>query len=113
MSDRKTVVGDIFSFSGYDAYMITGFEGRERAFVEIQQGCNHRCTYCIVPYARGANRSVPEEKIMAQIALLLQQGDRKDAAARAEKSVEQANQRSVYHQHDFTSQEKKSHPLSV
>ena len=74
VSDRKTVVGDIFSFSGYDAYMITGFEGRERAFVEIQQGCNHRCTYCIVPYARGANRSVPEEKIMAQIALLLQQG---------------------------------------
>ena len=65
---------ELFSFSGYDAYMITGFEGRERAFVEIQQGCNHRCTYCIVPYARGANRSVPEEKIMAQIALLLQQG---------------------------------------
>lgn len=59
----QTVVGDIFSFSGYDAYMITGFEGRERAFVEIQQGCNHRCTYCIVPYARGANRSVPEEKL--------------------------------------------------
>jgi MiaB-like protein len=76
VSDRKTVVGDIFSFSGYDAYMITGFEGRERAFVEIQQGCNHRCTYCIVPYARGANRSVPEEKIMAQIALLLQQGSK-------------------------------------
>jgi len=74
ISDKKTVVGDIFSFSGYDAYMITGFEGRERAFVEIQQGCNHRCTYCIVPYARGANRSVPEEKIIAQIRLLLSQG---------------------------------------
>ena len=74
VSDRKTVVGDIFSFSGYDAYMITGFEGRERAFVEIQQGCNHRCTYCIVPYARGANRSVEKEKILAQIRVLLQQG---------------------------------------
>ena len=74
ISKDKTVVGDIFSFSGYDAYMITGFEGRERAFVEIQQGCNHRCTYCIIPYARGANRSVKEEKILEQIKVLLAQG---------------------------------------
>ena len=74
ISKDKTIVGDIFSFSGYDAYMITGFEGRERAFVEIQQGCNHRCTYCIIPYARGANRSVKEEKIIEQIRVLLSQG---------------------------------------
>jgi threonylcarbamoyladenosine tRNA methylthiotransferase MtaB len=70
----KTIVGDIFSFSGYDAYMITGFEGRHRAFVEVQQGCNHRCTYCIVPYARGANRSVAPEKIINQIKILLDKG---------------------------------------
>lgn len=74
ISKDKTIVGDIFSFSGYDAYMITGFEGRERAFVEIQQGCNHRCTYCIIPYARGKNRSVKEEKIIEQIKLLLEEG---------------------------------------
>ena len=74
ISKEKTIVGDIFSFSGYDAYMITSFEGRERAFVEIQQGCDHRCTYCIIPYARGANRSVPEEKIIQQIDVLLSQG---------------------------------------
>jgi threonylcarbamoyladenosine tRNA methylthiotransferase MtaB len=74
VSSDKTVVGDIFSFKGYDAYMITGFEGRERAFVEIQQGCNHRCTYCIVPYARGQNRSVKEEQILEQIRVLLEQG---------------------------------------
>ena len=74
VSKDKVVVGDIFSFSGYDAYMITGFEGRERAFVEIQQGCNHRCTYCIVPYARGANRSVKQEKIIEQIRMLLNEG---------------------------------------
>lgn len=70
----KTIVGDIFSFSGYDAYLITGFEGRERAFVEIQQGCNHRCTYCIIWQARGANRSVKEEKIIEQIRVLLSKG---------------------------------------
>ncbi len=74
VSEDRTVVGDIFSFKGYDAYMITGFEGRERAFVEIQQGCNHRCTYCIIPYARGANRSVKEEKILEQIGILLDKG---------------------------------------
>lgn len=71
---EKTIVGDIFDYDGYDRYLITGFEGRERAFVQIQQGCDHRCTYCIVPYARGNNRSVPEEDIMAQIAALLEQG---------------------------------------
>ncbi len=74
VSDKRKIVGDIFSFTGYDAYMITGFEGRERAFVEIQQGCSHRCTYCIVPYARGTNRSVEKEKILAQIRLLLEKG---------------------------------------
>ena len=74
ISKEKTIVGDIFSFSGYDAYMITSFEGRERAFVEIQQGCDHRCTYCIIPYARGANRSVSEDKIIEQIKVLLSQG---------------------------------------
>ncbi len=74
IAKEKTIVGDIFSFSGYDAYIITGFEGRERAFVEIQQGCNHRCTYCIIWQARGANRSVKEEKILEQIKLLLSQG---------------------------------------
>lgn len=74
LSKDKVVVGNIFSFTGYDEYVITGFEGRERAFVEIQQGCNHRCTYCIIPYARGANRSVKQEKIMEQIRVLLSEG---------------------------------------
>lgn len=70
----KVIVGDIFSFDGYDAYLITGFEGRERAFVEIQQGCNHRCTYCIIWQARGKNRSVSEDKILNQISVLLSKG---------------------------------------
>lgn len=71
---EKSVVGDIFDYDGYDRYLITGFEGRQRAFVQIQQGCNHRCTYCIVPYARGNNRSVAEADILAQIAELRKQG---------------------------------------
>ena len=71
---EKTIVGDIFDYDNYDHFLITGFEGRHRAFVQIQQGCNHRCTYCIVPYARGANRSVPAEEIIKQIRELLEKG---------------------------------------
>lgn len=71
---EKSIVGDIFKYEDYDHYLITGFEGRQRAFVQIQQGCNHRCTYCIVPYARGNNRSVAEENILRQIKELIEQG---------------------------------------
>lgn len=73
-SEDKTIVGDIMTYDSYDPYLITGFEGRQRAFVQIQQGCNHRCTYCIVPYARGKNRSVAETNILNQIRELLKQG---------------------------------------
>lgn len=71
---EKTIVGDIFDYDNYDHFLITGFEGRQRAFVQVQQGCNHRCTYCIVPYARGANRSVPAAEVIKQIKELMAQG---------------------------------------
>ncbi len=71
---EKTIVGDIFSYDQYDNFLITGFEGRQRAFVQIQQGCDHRCTYCIVPFARGNNRSVPEDEVLRQIGVLLERG---------------------------------------
>ena len=70
----KEIVGDIAQDSSCDDFMITGFEGRHKAFLQIQQGCNHRCTYCIIPYARGRNRSVPLPSIIKQIKKLLQQG---------------------------------------
>ncbi len=70
----KTKVSNIFNYDEYDKYVITGFEGRQQAFVQIQQGCNHRCTYCIIPYARGNNRSVEENVIINQIKTLINQG---------------------------------------
>lgn len=73
-TSNKTIVSNIFDYDSYDSYIITGFEGRQRAFVQIQQGCNHRCTYCIVPYARGNNRSVPAQDIINQIRTLLAEG---------------------------------------
>lgn len=74
--EEKMLVGDIFDYGGHDDFLITGFEGRQRAFVQIQQGCNHRCTYCIVPFARGSSRSVPEDEVIKQIRELLAQGFR-------------------------------------
>ncbi|MBQ7632677.1 MAG: tRNA (N(6)-L-threonylcarbamoyladenosine(37)-C(2))-methylthiotransferase MtaB [Alphaproteobacteria bacterium] len=70
----KNQVSDIFADTDCGDYIITGFEGRQKAFVQIQQGCNHRCTYCIIPYARGKNRSVPEKLIIKQIRELLAAG---------------------------------------
>lgn len=70
----KEIVSDIADDVSCDDFMITGFEGRHKAFLQIQQGCNHRCTYCIIPYARGHNRSVPLPLIIKQIEELLAQG---------------------------------------
>jgi len=74
LGDVKAVVEGISSAENIDSYMITGFEGRQKAFVQIQQGCNHRCTYCIVPYARGKNRSAPIENVVRQVKVLVEQG---------------------------------------
>ena len=74
LDSKQKIVSDITSFEKYDTYTITGFEGRHRAFVQVQQGCDHHCTYCIVPYARGKNRSVPVSDILHQIRLLLKNG---------------------------------------
>jgi len=72
--EEKTIVGDIMSYDDVDKYVIKGFEGRARAFVQVQQGCNHRCTYCIIPYARGNNRPAPMEVIIKQVKELVKSG---------------------------------------
>jgi threonylcarbamoyladenosine tRNA methylthiotransferase MtaB len=56
------------------AHMVAGFEGKVRAFVQVQNGCNHRCTFCIIPFGRGNSRSVPLGDIVAQTRLLVEQG---------------------------------------
>lgn len=53
---------------------VTGFENRSRAFIQIQQGCDHRCTFCIIPFGRGNSRSVPAEHIVAQARQLTKAG---------------------------------------
>ena len=56
--------------------LIDGFEGKARAFVQVQQGCDHRCTFCIIPFARGPSRSVPVDVVVAQVQRLVAAGYR-------------------------------------
>ena len=67
-------VADIMSAPPVPARPVTAFAGRARAFVQVQQGCDHRCTFCAIPFGRGPNRSVPETEILAQARSLLEAG---------------------------------------
>jgi threonylcarbamoyladenosine tRNA methylthiotransferase MtaB len=74
--NRRIVVTDIMAAHTAGAHQIDGLEGRTRAFVQVQQGCDHRCTFCIIPFARGPNRSVPAQAIVEQVATLVGNGYR-------------------------------------
>ncbi|CAA7613135.1 Threonylcarbamoyladenosine tRNA methylthiotransferase MtaB [Candidatus Terasakiella magnetica] len=71
---ERIVVGDIMQVREVASHLVSGFEGRARAFVEVQQGCDHRCTFCIIPFGRGPNRSVPMGRIVDQIRELVAGG---------------------------------------
>src|SRR5678815_108568 len=55
-------------------HLVEGIEGRARAFVQVQNGCDHRCTFCIIPFGRGNSRSVPMGEIVAQVRTLVESG---------------------------------------
>jgi threonylcarbamoyladenosine tRNA methylthiotransferase MtaB len=67
-------VSDIFAARETAPQLVTEFAGRARAFVQVQQGCDHRCTFCVIPYGRGANRSVPLGAIAEQVRALVARG---------------------------------------
>ncbi len=68
------VVNDIMAVKETANHFIEGFDKKARAFIQIQTGCNHRCTFCIIPFGRGNSRSVPITKICKQIKILLNKG---------------------------------------
>jgi len=72
----KIAVNDIMSVRETAGHLVPGFEGRARAFVQVQQGCDHRCTFCIIPFGRGNSRSVPLGEIAAQAKMLVKNGYR-------------------------------------
>lgn len=71
---EKIQVNDIFSVRETAGHLIDGFQGRARAFVQIQNGCDHRCTFCIIPYGRGNSRSVGIGEVIRQIGRLAENG---------------------------------------
>jgi threonylcarbamoyladenosine tRNA methylthiotransferase MtaB len=69
-------VADIMAVREAAPHLVDGFDGRTRAFVQVQQGCDHRCTFCVIPYGRGNNRSVGLGAVTAQVRALLDAGYR-------------------------------------
>jgi threonylcarbamoyladenosine tRNA methylthiotransferase MtaB len=70
----RVQVNDIMQARETAHHLLAGFAERCRAFVQVQQGCDHRCTFCIIPYGRGPNRSVPIGDIVRQVRALTESG---------------------------------------
>ena len=70
---ERVQVDDIMSVRETAGHLIDGF-GRHRAYVQVQNGCDHRCTFCIIPYGRGNSRSVPAGVVVEQIQRLVDKG---------------------------------------
>jgi threonylcarbamoyladenosine tRNA methylthiotransferase MtaB len=70
----RVQVNDIMSVRETAAHLVDGLDGRARAFVQVQTGCDHRCTFCIIPYGRGNSRSVPAGEVVDQVKRLVDAG---------------------------------------
>jgi threonylcarbamoyladenosine tRNA methylthiotransferase MtaB len=73
-SAERIRVNDIMSVRETAAQFVDSFDGRSRAFLQVQNGCNHRCTFCIIPYGRGASRSVPMDAVVDEARRLAENG---------------------------------------
>ncbi len=71
---ERVLVNDIMSVTETASHLVEGFEGRARAFIQVQNGCDHRCTFCIIPYGRGNSRSVAIGEIATQVRALVEAG---------------------------------------
>ena len=72
----RIAVSDIMAVKAMRSHAIDSIEGRTRAFVQVQNGCDHRCTFCIIPYGRGNSRSLPIEDVVTQARRLVSNGYR-------------------------------------
>lgn len=73
-NEERVQVNDIMSVRETAGHLISGFDGQTRAFLQVQNGCDHRCTFCIIPYGRGNSRSVPLGEIVSQVKQVVAQG---------------------------------------
>ncbi|MEA3537836.1 MAG: tRNA (N(6)-L-threonylcarbamoyladenosine(37)-C(2))-methylthiotransferase MtaB [Pseudomonadota bacterium] len=74
LGGERVRVGDIMAVRETAPHLLDGFAANTRAFVEVQNGCDHRCTFCIIPYARGNSRSVPAGLVVDRIRRLVDGG---------------------------------------
>jgi threonylcarbamoyladenosine tRNA methylthiotransferase MtaB len=74
--EEKSVVNDVMAVRETALHLIEGIEGRARAFIQVQNGCDHRCTFCIIPFGRGNSRSVPIGEVVDQVRKLVANGYR-------------------------------------
>ena len=74
--DARVAVGDIMSAKTLAAHGVDHIDGHTRAFVQVQNGCDHRCTFCIIPFGRGNSRSLPTDDVVAQARRLTGNGYR-------------------------------------
>ena len=72
----KIAVSDIMTVKTMRSHAIESIEGRTRAFVQVQNGCDHRCTFCIIPFGRGNSRSLPIDEVVGQVRRLVANGYR-------------------------------------
>ena len=72
--NERVRVSDIMAVRETAPHLATAFDGKTRAFVEVQTGCDHRCTFCIIPYGRGNSRSVPAGQIVDHVKQLVDDG---------------------------------------
>ncbi len=75
-SGEKVAVSDIMAVRDMRAHSIDSIDGRARAFVQVQNGCDHRCTFCIIPFGRGNSRSLGLVDVVAQVRRLVENGYR-------------------------------------
>ncbi|WP_022724296.1 tRNA (N(6)-L-threonylcarbamoyladenosine(37)-C(2))-methylthiotransferase MtaB [Rhodopseudomonas sp. B29] len=74
-ADTKIAVADIMAVRAMAPHLLDGYQsGLPRVFVQVQNGCDHRCTFCIIPYGRGPSRSVVPEAVVAQVRTLVERG---------------------------------------
>ncbi len=75
-AEEKVAVNDIMAVAETAPHLIDGLAGHTRAFVQVQNGCDHRCTFCVIPFGRGNARSVPMGEVVAQVQRLVAHGTR-------------------------------------
>lgn len=71
---ERILINDIMEVKETAGHLISGFEGKARAYVQVQNGCDHRCTFCTIPFGRGNSRSVSVGEIVTQVQTLVHSG---------------------------------------